>query len=206
VDGEDVAYDGTIEFRKGQRTYFGYILQQKQIGETVILGLKRNGKKISVEVPLKRSIGFDRLVPFRHEVLPRYYIFGGVVFQPLTLNYLTEYGSMADWFRFAPVELMDYYLNGELEFETEEIVILSEVLADKINIGYHELGDNVIKTVNGVSVRNFAHLVSLFKNSREKYLSIVDTQGTKIIFDREKMLGSTEKIIEKYMIKAAQHF
>ncbi|WP_228856103.1 S1C family serine protease [Desulfomarina profundi] len=206
VENEDVAYDGTIEFRKGQRTFFGYIIQGKQIGETITLGLKRDGKKISIEVPLQRSVGFDRLVPYKHEVLPRYYIFGGVVFQPLTLNYLMEYGSVADWYQSAPVELMDYYLNGDLEFQTQEIVILSQVLADKVNIGYHELADNVIKTVNGVAVRNFAHLVTLLENSREKYLIIMDTQGTKIVFDKEKMLKGTNNIIRKYMIKSAKHF
>ena len=204
VDGADVAYDGTIEFRKGQRTYFGYLIQNKQIGDIVTLAVKRNGQTLEIEIPLKKAIGFNRLVPFWHEVRPKYYIYGGIVFQPLTLNYLTEFGAIGDWFRFAPVELMNFYLNGELKYRDQEIVILSAVLADNINIGYHELAENVLKTVNGITVKNFSHFIELVENNEEEYLSIIDTQGTKIILDRQVMDENTEDVIEKYMIKSAK--
>ncbi len=205
VDGEDVAYDGTIAFRKGQRTYFGYIVQNKQVGETVHLDLKRGGKNLSLEIPLTREIGFDRLVPFNHEEKPKYFIYGGVVFQPLTLNYLIEFGTIGDWFRFAPVELMNRYLNEDLEFEGQEVVILSAVLADNINIGYHELGDNVIETVNGVRVKNFAHLKTLIEENRGKYVLAIDSQGTKVLLDDKIMKESTDKVIKKYLIDSSQH-
>lgn len=204
VDGADVAYDGTIEFRKDQRTYFGYIIQNKQIGDLVTLSVKRDGRTLEIEIPLKKAIGFNRLVPFRHEVKPKYYIYGGVVFQPLTLNYLTEFGAIGDWFRFAPVELMDYYLNGELKYKDQEIVILSAVLADSINIGYHELAENVIKTANGITVKNFSHFIEIVESSEEEYLLIVDTQGTKVLLDRKVMDENTDDVIKKYMIKSAK--
>ena len=205
VDGEDVAYDGTIAFRKGQRTYFGYIIQNKQLGETVLLDIKRDGRNVSLEIPLTRKIGSDRLVPYKHEEKPKYYIYGGVVFQPLTLNYLIEFGTIGDWFRFAPVELMNRYLNDDLKFEGQEVVILSAVLADNINIGYHELGDNVIETLNGVTVKNFTHLKNMIEENRDKYLLAIDSQGTKILLDDKIMKKSTEKVIKKYLIDSAQH-
>jgi S1-C subfamily serine protease len=205
VDGKDVAYDGTVEFRKGQRTYFGYIIQNKQIGDAVVLSVKRMGQKQEVEIPLTKPVGFNRLVPIKHEVRPNYYIYGGIVFQPLTLNYLTEFGVLGDWFRFAPVELMNYYLNGELEYQDQEIVILSAVLADEINIGYHEMAENVIKTIDGITVKNFRHFIELVESSEEKYILFVDSQGIKLLLDRKKMAESTEKVIKKYMIKSAKH-
>jgi len=205
VDGADVAYDGTIEFRKGQRTYFGYIIQNKQIGDSVVLAVKRDGQILEIEVPLKKAIGFNRLVPFRHEVQPKYYIYGGIVFQPLTLNYLTEFGAIGDWYRFAPVELMNYYLNGELKYKEQEIVILSAVLADNINTGYHELAENVLKTVNGVTVKNFSHFIELVESNEEEYLLIVDTQGTKVLLDRMVMDEKTEDVIKKYKIKSVKN-
>ena len=202
LEGQDVAYDGTIEFRKGQRTYFGYILQKRQLGDVVDFDIKRNGKDIKISIPLTKSSGHARLVKLKHEAKPRYYIFGGLVFQPLSLNYLYEFGSLGSWFQAAPVELMDYYLNKELEFEGHEIVVLSQVLADKINIGYHELGDNVVKTVNGVRVDSFEHFISLVENADDKYLIIEINLGTRIIVDRVQLIENTGKIIKKYSISS----
>lgn len=201
VDGVDVAYDGTIEFRKGQRTYFGYLLQQKQIGDGARMLIKRGGVNRSVTVKLTRAIGDIRLVPAEHELLPRYFIVGGIVFQPLSLNYLQEFGG-GNWFQAAPVELLNYYLNGEITYTGREIVLLSQVLADKVNIGYHELGDNVVKQVDGEDVRNFEHFVNLVEKSQNKYMTIIVNQGTKVLFDHATLLQATPRILKKYAIKA----
>lgn len=201
IQGQDVAYDGTIEFRKGHRTYFGYVIQQKQLGSTVFFEVKRNGQNMKVEVPLSKSIGFARLVPSIHELKPRYYILGGLVFQPLTLNYLYEFGGVMSWYQAAPVELMNYSLNKDLLFKSMEIVLLSEVLADKANIGYHELGDNVIKSIDGVNVRNFNQFVNLLENGTGEYIELKLSQGTKVILNRDEIFSRSDEIIKKYDIK-----
>ncbi len=201
VDGEDVAYDGTVAFRKNQRTYFGYLLQNKQLGEQVRVRLKRNGRTDEVKVDMTKPTGFARLVPLLHEVKPKYYILGGLVFQPLTLNYLQGFGGTVGWYQAAPVELMNYYLNKELDIQGKEIVLLSEVLADKINIGYHELGNNVVHSVDGQTINNFKHFVRLVEDSDSKYLLITVSLGTKILVDRQEMLRNTRRVIEKYSIE-----
>lgn len=201
IEGQDVAYDGTIEFRKGHRTFFGYTIQQKQIGTTVEFEIKRAGKNIRVNVPLLKSLGFARLVPSVHEKKPRYYILGGLVFQPLTLNYLYEFGGTLNWYQAAPVELMNYSLNKDLLFQTMEIVLLSEVLADKVNIGYHELGDNVIKSIDGVEIKNFNHFVNLLETGSGQYIELKLSQGTKVILNRKAIFARSAEIIKKYAIK-----
>jgi S1-C subfamily serine protease len=200
IEGEDVAYDGTISLRKNQRTYFGYLLQNKQLGENVLLTIKRDGKTSDVKIELTKSSGFARLVPGLHESKPRYYILGGLVFQPLTLNYLQGFVGSGGWAQSAPVELMNYYLNKQLDIEGREIVLLSEVLADKANIGYHELGNNVVRSVNGQPVNNFKHFVRLIEENDSQYLLITVSPGTKILLDRKEILQSTARIIGKYSI------
>ncbi|MBU1566235.1 MAG: trypsin-like peptidase domain-containing protein [Proteobacteria bacterium] len=205
VDEEDVAYDGTIAFRKDQRTYFGYLIQKKQLGDSVRLVIKRAGQIKEVTVPLTQPVGFAKLVPLKYEEKPRYYILGGLVFQPLSLNYLYEFGGGVNWAQNAPVELTNYHVNGELDFQGKEIVFLSEVLADKVNVGYHELGDNIVQSVNGEKIDNFKHFIELVENGASEYLDIVVSRGTKILLDRKTMVDSTEKIIKKYSIKSARN-
>ncbi|PID75964.1 MAG: trypsin [Deltaproteobacteria bacterium] len=200
IDGYDIAYDGTIEFREGQRTFFGYAFQNKQLGSSVHFLVKRSGNLLRIEVPLFASVGFDRLVPLVHEKKPRYFIFGGLVFQPLTENYLHEFGGGRSWLQQAPIELLHFFLNEELESLGEEIVIISEVLADQINTGYHDLGDNVVRNVNGKSVENFAQLVRLLDRGSSKFVVLEVESGLKIILRRKTMSQGTEKVIQGYSI------
>ena len=112
IDGITVANDGTIEFRKGERTFFTYLLQLKQINDKVGLSILRDGRKMDATIGLSRASDFDRLVPQRqYDVAPTYFIAGGLVFEPLTLNYLMEFGPTGNWYLSAPVELMNLYLN-----------------------------------------------------------------------------------------------
>lgn len=205
VDGQDVAYDGTVVLRKDQRTYFGYLFQKKQFGDSVRLFIKRDGETKEITVPLSQTVGFGKLVPLKYEEKPRYYLYGGLVFQPLTVNYLYEFGGGVNWAQAAPVELTNLLVNGELEYLGQEIVILSEVLADNVNVGYHELGNNIVRSVNGVSVRNFLHFIELIENDRSEYLILQVNRGMKILLDRKELAESTGRIIEKYSIKSARH-
>ncbi len=93
-----VGNDGTIEFRTNERTQLTYVIQQKQIGEKVSIKILREGKKISLDLNLSRSLEKDRLVPMEeYETLPSYYIYGGLVFCPLSKNLLDIWGPQ--WYQ-----------------------------------------------------------------------------------------------------------
>ena len=204
VDGEAVAYDGTIVFSENMRTYFGYLYQNKQVGESIQLSIKRKGERREVRLPLSRPVGTSRLVPLEFGKKPKYYIAGGLVFQPLTMNYLHEFGG-SNWAQGAPVELTNYAVNGEQESQESGVVILSEVLADRANVGYHELGENVVRQVDGIAVKNFDHFISLIESGTSPYVEILVNRGTRIIFDRKEFFASTEPIIKKFSIASASN-
>lgn len=201
VDGHKIANDGTIEFRKDQRTYFGYIVQQKYIGDSVEFSILRHGKQKSIVISLDRALGIDRLIPYhQYDTRPSYFIYGGLVFEPLMLNYLQEFAPGADWYMYAPSDLLNFFMNGEPRRGREEIVILTEVLPDTVNMGYHEIANNVISTVNDRPISRFYDLIDAIENSRGRYVRIEDDRGYRIILDRDKVAGSTAGILKKYQI------
>ena len=59
---------------------------------------------MEIELNLFRSLTKDRLVPMeQYETLPTYYIYGGLVFCPLSKDLLNIWGSQ--WYQSAPREL-----------------------------------------------------------------------------------------------------
>jgi len=201
IDGISVANDGTIEFRSGERTFFTYLLQLKQINDKVDLGVLRDGRKVNVTISLTGASDFDRLVPQRqYDVAPTYYITGGLVFEPLTLNYLMEFGSSGNWYLNAPVELMNFYLNGEQSDDQREAIVLVKVLADQINAGYYNTQNVVITYVNGVKVSNMRDVVKAFEKNTGEYHVVEDIRGYKITLGRKNVDEHSLRILKKYKI------
>ena len=203
IDGIRVENDGTIEFRPGERTFFGHVFQKKQVGDTIHLQFLRQGTELGKTIVLSKAINYDRLVSHkRYDTQPDYFIFGGFVFQPLTLNYLQGFGNASNWFLFAPTELLDLYMNGEQEEERRQVVVLTQVLADESNVGFQEFGDNVIVEVNGQRISTLADLVMAFKSNKGAYHTLVDSHGFTLCLKDDIVRRSQKKILQNYHISA----
>jgi hypothetical protein len=199
VDGTCVANDGTIELRKGERTSCEYLIQRKHINDTISLKVLREGSFVNVEIKLTKPVNAERLVPHeQYDVAPTYYILGGLVFQPLTRNYLETWGD--EWWDDAPSNLLSYYRYGQATDERREIVLLTKVLADECNVGYHDLRNRVITSVNGKKISTMKDLVSTFKEHEGAYHVIVDEQGHRIVLETSKVAESGPGILQKYKI------
>ena len=201
VDGKDVENDGTVEFRKGERTSGEYLIQNKHINDTASIKILREKRILDVVIKLTKPVNFERLVPFeRYDVAPTYYILGGLVFEPLTKNYILPLGEA--YRSIAPIDLLNYYYHGKPTEDRREVVVLVKVLADKANVGYHDLENNVISYVNGKKISIMKDLVSAFEEHNRKYHEIVDEQGYIIVLDKKGVDESAQRILRKYKINA----
>ena len=198
IDGKGIENDGTIEFRRGERTFFGYLAQRKHINDTVKFEILRQGTLLDREITLSKPLHFWRLVPHeRYDVAPTYYILGGLVFEPVTLNFLKTWRK---WYLNAPLHLINYYLRGEPTDDQREIVVLVKVLADEINVGYHNWKNRVISYVNGKKISTIKDLVRAFEEHEGKYHIIEDKWGQKIVLDKSKVDKNGQRILKKYKI------
>ncbi|UCD85359.1 MAG: trypsin-like peptidase domain-containing protein [Deltaproteobacteria bacterium] len=198
IDGKNIGNDGKIEFRKGERTHFEYLLQNKYINDTAKFEILRENKNVNIEIKLSESVNQGRLVPHeRYDVAPTYYILGGLVFAPLTLNFLKEWGN---WYDDAPMNLVNYYYYGEATDDQREIVLLVKILADEANVGYHDWRYKVISYINGKTISTMKDLISAFEEHEGNYHTIVDEWGYQIVLDKVKVNENSHRILEKYKI------
>jgi len=203
VDGVDVANNGTVEFRENERTSFAYVIQNKRIDETAGFGILRDGKAMTADIRLTSPVNHCRLVPHeQYDVEPTYYIAGGLVFMPLTYNYL--YVRMMDDAYSSEnfYNLFPYYEAGEPSDERREVVVLSTVLADEINVGYQDLEDVVIVEANGKRLATMEDLVEAVEGNEGRFHVFVDSMGKQIVLDRERTDERSGIILENYKIGA----
>ncbi|MEA3266928.1 MAG: trypsin-like peptidase domain-containing protein, partial [Candidatus Fermentibacteria bacterium] len=63
IDGRPIAGDGTVELRSGSRTRLDYMVNRRQIGETIHLDIIRDGVPLSAELTLNTTLHELTVVP-----------------------------------------------------------------------------------------------------------------------------------------------
>ncbi len=174
-------------------------MNSKFIGNTVQLRILRDSKVLDVGVVLTDSINTSLLVPYiQYDKAPTYYIAGGLVFQPLTANYLSKWGKQED----APANLVHYFVNGRRSKDQMEIIVLSQVFGDEITVGYSHLTDHVITQVNGKRIASMKDLVNAIELNTGEYHVIVDEDGNQIVLGTSKAKEANQRIMKKYEIRS----
>lgn len=199
IENSNIENDGSTEFREGERTSLNYIIQKKFINDFITVRVLRDGEIKDLKIKLTVPMNSVRLVPFeRYETAPTYFITGGLIFAPLTKNYLLEWGSQ--WFFSAPTKLLNYYQNGVRTADRQELILLTKVLADEINLGYHDTDNVIIEKVNGVKISSMKHLIELFEKNTGLYHIIEDDTGKIIILRKDKVEKFSSRILQTYRI------
>jgi hypothetical protein len=142
-----------------------------------------------------------RLVPEdRYDVRPTYFIYGGLVFVPLTRDYLKSWGD--DWQHSAPHHLMALHDRGLRRRDCLEVVILMKVLADRTNQGYHDLENLIITHVNGRKVRCLNDVIHLTAKANGKFTRFTTAHGEQVVLDRALVNQRHQAILASYHVPA----
>ncbi|MDF1881311.1 trypsin-like peptidase domain-containing protein [Sulfurimonas sp. MAG313] len=196
IDGETLSDDATILMKENGRVAANYLIRSHHIGEKFEVTVLRKGKELSLEILSKPLVA---LIPFEHDKLPKYYIFGGVVFMPLTKNYLFEWGR--NWVQKAPIHFVDIVKNSNFpSTKQKEIVFVQSILADRENAGY-EMSQSIVQKVNSKKIDSFSNFVKAIRNSKEKNIIVSLEGGQKIILNQEKSAQANKRLLKRYGIK-----
>jgi S1-C subfamily serine protease len=194
VDGLPIANNGTVQFMGRHRTRYDVVLGHRYVGDRMKLDIHRGGRTKHVELELKKWMP---LVPrSRYDEPPQYFVYGGLVFQTLTRDYLTTWDK---WWNKAPKEFLNYYYLGFRTPQQHEVVILTQILADEINVGYAHLYNEAIATLNGRLPLDMVDFVQMLSNAHG-VVEITTTSGGIIMLDADEVRKITPRILARYHI------
>eukprot|EP00879_Flechtneria_rotunda_P023146 GHRR01024471.1.p1 GENE.GHRR01024471.1~~GHRR01024471.1.p1 ORF type:complete len:335 (+),score=96.35 GHRR01024471.1:535-1539(+) len=199
-DGQNIASDGTVPFRTGERVSFSYLITSKFVGESARLGILRDGQCLTVDVTLSRP---GVLIPAHLSNRdPSYFLVSGLVFTVACEPYLeSEYG--ADWMSEAPVKLLDRLYTGMPSAAGEQVVVLGQVLADEATLGYEDICNVQVVLFNGTPVLNLQHLAQLVTSCQEDHLRFDLEYHETVIINRQQAVTGTAEVLQAHNIPAA---
>ncbi len=150
INGYTIDPEGKIEHPAYGPMRFTIAFNETLAPEIPVV-IRRNGKLLKLK--LKRTLfsGRDyRVHPPRFDRPDDYEVFGGLVIQELSVNYLRAWGEK--WRTKAPSRLvMEYEMNiiRSDPKQSEKVLIISKVLPDPANLGYENVNNAIILRLNG---------------------------------------------------------
>ena len=146
--------------------------------------------------PMVRLGNYDQDTPYR--------IFAGLVFQPLTLQYLWLFENLPEALsRFiADPTVSDYEMlvPERVPAGRREIVVLTGVLRAEMTRGYEQFEDQIIFAVDGTPVRDLKHLSQLLDHGTGRLTTITMQRGGMIAVRRSEAATLGPEILTRYQV------
>jgi S1-C subfamily serine protease len=194
IDNHKISVNSTVKFRGRYRTRYDVMLGWTSVGDPLDLVVLRKGvrRKLTVALappaPLVSRSQYDRT--------PTYFIYSGLVFQVLSRDFLSTWDN---WWDKAPKEFLHLYYSGNRTAERQEVVILTQVLADEINVGYEHLYSESIVAVNGRMPRDMIDFVQQIESSHG-LIEIKTSSDGVIVLDSDLAAAANQRILSRYRI------
>jgi S1-C subfamily serine protease len=166
---------GMVKTDSGLRVRFTYLVQKLAHDGRLPLTILRGGKTLSVQVPV--SPDRPRLLPYLHGTAPSYFVFGPLVFSNATEDFVNLHTASTNnglsWnatLSFSGNPLLTRR-SDKPAFPGEQLVVVSSPLfPHKLGKGYSNPALHVVASMNGVAVKNLAHLVELLRDATSEHL------------------------------------
>jgi len=195
IDGHNIENDGTVEFRKHQFTSYKYYVDKKQVGDTVVFTVLRKGKVEKVHFKLMHTADTHLLVnTLGYDNAPKYLIYGGYVFSPLTRNLLMN----------SKASLLDLReLAGRWATkDKQEVVVLLKVLATESNRGDHSFSLWTVDKIDGKHYQDYKEFTQMLKAFNGTQLVLEDKEGVQISIDTDDAKKVEATVLKRYGIKS----
>ncbi|MCC6232890.1 MAG: trypsin-like peptidase domain-containing protein [Verrucomicrobiales bacterium] len=198
VAGFPVASDATIVYREN-RVAVALAFQQAQHGEKVPIRLLREGKETKVELPLSVYAG-DRTIGNQYDQPPRYFVHGGLVFAPLSQDYLRTLGrELGDTSTSELVYELFYTRHEKPDKLRSEPVVLAGALAHEVNANLNVRSRALVDRINGVRIEKLEDVVRALDENRggQHVIEFVGKGGFECL-DREAAAAANDEILKTY--------
>ena len=181
------------------RVSFQYMVQKIARDGQVPLTLVRAGKEMTVALPV--SAKPPVLIPPIDGSYPSYFVCGPLSFSEAGALFLSGFtGANAGRLGMLVVRgssLVTRLLDKQA-FPGERLVVVSSpFFPHKLAQGYGNPLGQVVKKVNGILIKNLAHLVAVLRDCRDDFITIeFDGRGEEtVVFPRKEMFAATDDIL-----------
>jgi len=194
--------DGTITY-EGNTVGVSVAVDLAQNGDKIPIKLWRDGQEVDINLPV-HVYKAEQPQGSQYDVLPPYYIFGGLVFTPLSLDYLKTFGQ--NWSNSAGRDLIYHLIYSHLEKPKEwrpQPVILASILNAPVNANFSTRGQVMVDKINGIRIEKLSDVPKAFAaaNGADSIIEFLPDHHFEVINTAEAD-KATADILQTYSVPA----
>ena len=199
IDDHPIASDSFVEL-EGARVEMPEVVERKFKGDTVKLDLVRNKQPMTVKIVL------EPLWPYlfqghAYDVQPRFVVYAGLLFQPLSLDMIQAYRPQDLRLR----HYFDYFVSEQIYLEHPEVIVLTNILPDPINTYLAPFRGSIVDEINGQKIRTLDDLAKAFAQTPEQFVVRMIGDGPPLVLDRTEVEAARERIKTRYNVVKEQN-
>jgi S1-C subfamily serine protease len=195
--------EGMIKLGDNLRVDFRYLVQNVARQGKVPLTVVRGGKSLQIQLntPNTRPL----MIPALDGDYPPYFIYGPMVFSKATLQiyqFLANRGAALGILRHSSLVTR---VGDPPDADRQELVVVtSPLFPHKLSKGYSNPAGSIVFSVNGIRIRNLAHLVAVLRDLKDEFVSFEfeGEGGEGIVFPRAEAVAATEGILDDNDVRA----
>jgi S1-C subfamily serine protease len=199
IDDHPISSDATVEL-EGERVDMPEVVERKFKGDVVKLEILRDKKEVTVNIQLG-SVWPYMYLAHGYDVRPRYVLYGGLLFQPLSLDLIDAY---------QPTDLRirhyyDYFVNEQIYLEHPEVIILTNILPDPSNTYLGAYRTSIVDEINGQKIRTLNDLAKAFSQKADRFVVRMIGDGPPLVLDPKEVESARERIKTRYNVVSEQN-
>src|SRR6266446_10218968 len=199
IDDHPIASDATVEL-EGSRVDMPEVVERKFKGDKVKLDIWRDKKALTVNIELGSVWPYTYLA-HGYDVRPRYVVYGGLLFQPLTLDLIEAYQPTDIRIR----HYFDYFVTEQIYLEHPEVVVLTNILPDPSNTYLAPYRSSIVDEINGQKVRTLVDLAKAFSETSDRFVVRMIGDGPPLVLDPKEVESARERIKTRYNVVSEQN-
>ena len=199
IEGHPIASDANVEL-DGERSQFEEVVEHKFKGDSVKLDILRDKQPMTVTIKLFKPWPYS-IQGHSYDMRPRYVLYGGLLFQPLSLDMLEAYRTSDLRLR----HFFEYFILEQIYLDHPDVIVLSNILPDPINSYLGPYRGGIVDEVNGKKIRTLDELSKAFAQAPERLVIRMIGDGPPLVLDRNKVEAARERIKARYSVLKEQN-
>lgn len=192
IDDHPIFSNGTVEM-DGSRVQMMEVVERKFKGESVRLKILRDRTEKEITISLTSPWPYLTLAR-RHGVRPRFVVFGGLIFQPLSYAFLQSNKTN-------DIHVLYHYasfLDKDIYLDKPEMIVISKILPDPINTYSGGFVNAIVEKINKKKIRTLEDVSEAFKSPAAYYVIEFLGRGRPLVLERNAVLEARARILGGY--------
>ncbi len=199
IDDHPIASDANV-ILEGERVEMPEVVERKFKGDKVKFDIWRDKKPMTVTVNLTTVAPYF-IQGHTYDVRPRYVLYAGLLFQPLSLDLLEAYQPTDLRIR----HFFDYYVLDQIFLEHPDVILLTNILPDPINSYLAAYRGGIVDEVNGQKIRTMDDLAKMLAQPGDQLVIKMIGDGPPLVLDPKQAEAARERISTRYNVLKEQN-